>query len=395
MEIRFPMWLRVVDRPNASVFAVLSGTDAYSRALIAGVLPLEAYRLFESARAVSMLYTAIGVTTLVFSLFVPVIIRRIGRRWVFTSGCLLMIAAAMLMALAQLPTFAAGLQCRALAVVCSNIALNLYILDHIAKKDMIVAEPRRLVAIGVAWSTGPALGIWLNTTFGPLAVFGPSALAACITLGYFWVLRLVENTAIRPMTKKPTSAFQNVRRFVAQPRMRLAWLIAFTRSTHWITFFIYPPLAIVAAGGGEFIVAVMLTVAQAMLFMAPLAGRAGRHFGVRHTLVIAFFVTGVFSAAAGFASGHPWLIAGLFVASAAGSMVLDALGNIPFLRAVHPYERAEMASVFRTYIEVSQLLPPAIYALALTFFPIEAVFIILGCQHLLSACVALKVPRGL
>ena len=57
---------------------------------------------------------------------------------------------------------------------------------------------------------------------------------------------------------------------------------------------------------------------------------------------------------------------------------LDALGNIPFLRSVHPYERSEMTSVFRTYMELSQLLPAAAFAVLLTAFPIRSVFLLLG-----------------
>jgi len=401
MENRFPMWLRVVDRPNATVFATLSGADSFARALIAGVLPLEAYRLLETARAVSLMYTVIGLCTLMFSLFVPVLIRRVGRRWVYTTGCLLMVAAAALMALAETAAFAGGVQCRALAVVCTNIAINLYILDHIDKKDMIVAEPRRLLAIGVSWSIGPALGIWLHTNFGPLAVFGPSAAAALTTLAYFWALRLGENPAVPPMTRRPQNAFQNVWRFWSQPRLRLAWTIAFSRSTHWTTFFVYPPMAIVASGGDETLVAAMLALAQGMLFLSPLAGRLGQRFGVRRMLMLAYGVAGTFALAAGILPGQPglgwspWMTAALFVGAASGSMVLDALGNIPFLRAVHPYERAEMASVYRTYTETSQLLPPAIYALVLTFFPLEAVFVVLGLQHLATAWLATKVPHGL
>src|SRR3546814_18278978 len=39
LEIRFPMWLRVVDRPGAREFAILSEVEAFSRAVIAGVIP--------------------------------------------------------------------------------------------------------------------------------------------------------------------------------------------------------------------------------------------------------------------------------------------------------------------------------------------------------------------
>jgi hypothetical protein len=41
---------------------------------------------------------------------------------------------------------------------------------------------------------------------------------------------------------------------------------------------------------------------------------------------------------------------------------MDAVGNVYFLRAVHPFERVEMATVFSTYRDTAQVLPSAILA---------------------------------
>ena len=76
-------------------------------------------------------------------------------------------------------------------------------------------------------------------------------------------------------------------------------------------------------------------------------------------------------------------------------MVLDGLGNIPFLRAVRPFERPQMATVFRTYIDLSDLLPAALYSLLLTFFDIRAVFFAAGLWMLVSAAVARHLPRSM
>src|SRR3546814_7761975 len=54
-----------------------------------------------------------------------------------------------------------------------------------------------------------------------------------------------ENPAVAPATRKPPMPWDNIRRFLAQPRLRLAWVIPFARSAFWTTFFVYPPLYIV------------------------------------------------------------------------------------------------------------------------------------------------------
>ncbi len=395
MEIRFPMWLRVVDRPGANVFATLSATEAFSRSLIAGVIPLEAYALLESARDVSIAYTAIGVVALLASFAVPLVIRVMRRKWVFSAGCLFMVVAPLMMLVGSALPFVAALQFRALAVVCVNIALNLYILDYIRRKDFVTAEPRRLAFLGVAWFIGPALGIWLYKTVGLMAVCVPSACFALLALAYFWVLRMQENPAVAPATRKPPMPWQNIRRYALQPRLRLAWAIPFARSAYWTTFFVYPPLYIVKNGGDEMLAAAMLSGGQGMLFLAPIAGRLGARYGIRRMIVVAFLFTGGLSALAGLLQPGPTAMAALFFVACLGSVTLDALGNIPFLRSVHPYERSEMTSVFRTYIEMSQLVPAAVYAVLLLVLPLGSVFVALGVLMIAAAGLATYLPRRL
>ena len=395
MEIRFPMWLRVVEQPGARVFAYLSAIEAASRALIAGIIPLEAYALLREASTISLVYTGVGLLAFATSFLVPLAIRAVRRKWVFSAGVVCMIAAPLLMALERALPFVLALQVRGLAVVCVNIALNLYILDYIRRREFVTAEPLRLAFRGIAWFIGPALGIYLYKHFGILSVACLSAAFAALTLGFFWYLRLRENPAVAPATRRPTMPWQYIRRYLSQPRLRLAWIIPFGRSTYWTTFFVYPPLYIVQHGGDETLVAIMLAAGQALLFAAPLFGRLGARYGIRRIVILAAGGSGLVAIAAGLAEPGPVVLALLFVLASVGSSALDALGNIPFLRAVHHYERSEMTSVFRTYIEASQLLPNAVYALILLVAPLGSVFVVLGLVLLTSAWYARYLPRGL
>ena len=287
------------------------------------------------------------------------------------------------------------MQLRALAVVCVNIALNLYILDYIRRREFVQAEPLRLAFLGIAWFIGPALGIELYGRYGPLAVCLPAAGCACLALAYFWYLRLTEGSPVMPATRRPPMPWHNVRRYLAQPRLRLGWIIPFGRSCFWATFFVYPALYIVEHGGDARLVAAMLAGGQAMLFLSPLFGRLGARIGIRRVIIGAALLTAAASLAAGLIRPEPLWFAALFVLAAGGASALDALGNIPFLRAVHHYERSEMTSVFRTYIEASQLLPAAVYSVVLLVAPLSAVFVVLSAIVLLSAWYARYLPRSL
>lgn len=395
MEIRFPMWVRVVDRPGALVFGSLNGLEAFSRALISGILPLEANRLIQDAQAISLLLTVVGFVAFASSFLVPLIMRKVRRKWIFSVGVGCMVVAPLLLIAASSASYAAALMFRATAVVAVNISLNLYILDYIRKKEFVSSEPLRLAFLGIAWFIGPAAGIYLYKSFGLAAVCIPSSTFALLALAYFWILRIQEVPQVAPATRRSPMPWQYIHRYVKQPRLRLAWVIPFGRSTFWTTFFVYPPLYVIRTGGDETVVAVMLSAAQGLLFVAPYFGRLGHRHGIRPIIIAAATFSGMVSIAAGLLGAGPIVTAALFFAAAIGAVALDALGNIPFLRSVHYYERSEMTSVFRTYIEASQLVPALIYTAVLAVAPLQSVFVVLGAILLVSAWYARYLPRRL
>jgi hypothetical protein len=85
----------------------------------------------------------------------------------------------------------------------------------------------------------------------------------------------------------------------------------------------------------------------------------------------------------------------LLLAAGLGTGTLDGVGNLLFLRAVHPYERAEMTTVFISYRDVAQLAPPGVFALLLAFLPLSSVFAASGLAMLGLAALTRYIPRRL
>jgi hypothetical protein len=54
-----------------------------------------------------------------------------------------------------------------------------------------------------------------------------------------------------------------------------------------------------------------------------------------------------------------------------------------------------MATVFRTYIDLSDLLPAALYSVLLSFFDIRVVFLAAGLWMLVAAAVSRHLPRSM
>jgi MFS family permease len=366
-------------RPGAKVFATLFAVESCARALLSTVITIQALLLLGNARDVSLLFAVVGLTGLIASFSIPVLIRHYSRRWVYTLGALLLIAAAVAFATVDAVGQAIGMLLRVYGTACLNIALSLYILQYIRRVELTVCESRRMQYSAIAWVTGPALGVYLYDQVASVVPFVASGTMSLLLLAIFWSLRLTEKGAIvAPTERSRRGPLRNIGRFVAQPRLRLAWTIVFTRSWWWVFFFVYTPVYAIQQGLGELAGALVISAGNALLFLAPLfAGFAHRH-GVRVVLRYGYLLCGGFTLLAAALYQTPSYAIVALVSATVGTVMLDSVGNVAFLAAVRPREREEMTTVFRTYLDAAELLPPALFALVLSFFDLQVIFFLQG-----------------
>lgn len=396
-QVRHPIWLPEVRSAGAKTFATLYALESFARATISSVVPIQAYEILRNEQGVSILYTAVAMLGLSATLFMPMLIGRFSRRWIYTAGVFAIALGSVLFVFHTLPAQVGGMLLRVMGASALAITLNLYIMDHIRKADVMRAESIRITWSMLAWTGGPTLGILLYTRFGILAPHLLVIAFAAALLALFWYFRLSDNIAIRPGVIRPANPLTNIRRFAAQPRLRLAWLIAFGRSCFWTTFFVYGPLLMVVTGQGELAGGLLVSAGNALLFTGIWWGRIGKRFGLRNIVGMAFVALSValFLAAAG-GGAHPLLAGSLLLVGAFFAVALDALGSTPFIRAVRVYERPQMSAVYRTFLDLSELLPPLVYSVFLAFFGIGVTFGILGVFTLICGVIAYRyLPRSM
>ena len=385
-------------RAGAYTFAAIFAVESFVRALNSTVVSLQAYDILGSAQKVSVLTTSVSIAVLAATLMLPHLLGRLRRRWAYTLGVVVIMTASLALAAHVLAGQAAGMLLRNLGAAIMNITLALYILDHIRRNDLARAEPLRLSLSTFSWMTGPALGVWLYVNYGP---WGPQLMAiaaGAALLATFWYLRLADRVnTMPPGNLARFNAVHNVGRFVSQPRLRLAWLIAFGRSCFWSTFFIYGPLLIVESGLGKTLGGLMISASQALLLSAWISGRIARRHGVRKVITFAFALSCLAALGAGMAgTSSPYLAMGFLLCGSVAASALDGVGGIPFLRAVRHHERQQMTAVYRTYIDFSELIPAFVFALALLWLPIGMVFVILAAALAVIGFVSWRfLPRSL
>jgi hypothetical protein len=196
-----------------------------------------------------------------------------------------------------------------------------------------------------------------------------------------------------PAASRPPNPLRFVPRFVRQPRLRLAWILALGRSAWWTMFFIYAPIYCIESGLGDEMAGAILSLASIPMLFIPLWSRVVRRIGVRRFLAFSYLAAGTVTMAVALGAHSPWIGVALLLTAAFGASLIDTVGNALFLRAVHPHERPEMASVFTTYREVAHLGPPGVFSALLTVFALPSVFLASGLSLIVLTWFTRYIPR--
>jgi len=381
--------------PGAFAFAILYTLHSFAQATTMTIIPLEALRLLGNARDVSVLFFITAWAAFGARFLIPLLIRRLRRRRVLSVGALLVMAAPILIGTGGLVGLTAGSVLRGFGGACVNINLNLYIMDYVRKQDLVRVEPLKFGLSAVAWSGGPTIGVLLFERVDPWAAFLMASAFAVTELGYFWYLRLIDAPAVAPMTTPPPNPLRFVRRFVVQPRLRLAWAIGFGREFWWDLFLVYTPVYLVVAGTSNETAAYVVSGGMATMVAALGFGWGARRIGVRLVIVGGFIAAGLATLGV-LAAFDVWMAgAGALIAGALAITASDSVANVTFFRAVRKRERPEMTMVYSTYGDLAGLVSMGTFALLLSVFELWSVFAATGIAMLGFAALARRLPRGL
>ena len=379
--------------PRGTSFAVLFALSALARGTMITVMPLLAHRVLGDAQLVSEFYFAVSLVSLTSTLGIPWVTRHLGKRWVLTGGALLMLAAYLVISTETMPWVMIGMMMQLCGVLGVELTLNVYILDHVARRDFVRFEPMRVFLSAGPWTVGPWLGVWLSLHMAPWAPFAFSVAVMLVLLATFWSLPVAHRPDPALAKPVPVNPLRFIPRFVRQPRLRLAWMVAFGRASWWYMFFIYAPIYVVTSGLGDEMAGAIVSIGSGMVFVAPAWGWATRRWGLRRILMIGFAAGGAMTLGVAAFGGSPWVGVAFFMAACIGLSAIDGVGNMPFFRAVRPLERAEMTAVFGMYRDTAQLLPPGFFALMLKALPLASVFLVSGLGMLGLAWLARYIPR--
>ena len=370
---RSPLYLSHSPTPRVQDFALLSSLEAGVRGILLSVMPLVVYRAFGDAALVSGIYFSVGILSLIFGMMVPLMTRFVARRWVFTLAGVLYLCG-MALALTGVPWLkAAALMVNALATVTFSVCLNAYVLDYIQRAELGRNESTRMVYSAASWTIGPVLGVWLLNWWAP-APFLVAAFFALALIAVFWRLRMGNGKQIAKARGPAPNPVAFLGRFVQQPRLVAGWLFAVIRSCGWWVYVVYLPIFAIQNGLGESLGGIAVSLSNGLLFTTPFLLRMVHRSSVRIAVRGTFALCGVLFLVAWLLAPLPWLVVAALMLASAGLVMLDVCGSLPFLMAVKPSERTEMAAVYSSFRDVSGILTPGVAWLVLLVSPVAGVF---------------------
>ncbi|MCB2124117.1 MAG: MFS transporter [Rhodobacteraceae bacterium] len=395
-----PDYLRHAPTPGVTGFAVLAGIEASLRGTLVSVWPLVMYQsLGENAARVSLVYFAAGIASLSWGLMVPWLNRRIPRRWLYTLGASFYFAGALLAMRGGAVATPVAMVLANFATVTVFICTNAYIMDFIARHELGRVETQKLLYSGLSWAIGPMAGVFL-WKWWPAMPFLMAIGFAVLLLATFWYLRLGNGRLITRARAPAPNPLAYLGRFFRQPRLISGWSFAVFRSSGWWVYVVYLPIFCIEAGLGDRVASVAFSVSNALLLSAPFIMRWMRGRGLRRAVRAAFGWAALCFALAGFGQVWPPVAVLALLAGSVFLVMLDTFGGLPFLMAVKPAERTEMAAVYSSFRDVSGIVTPGAAWLVLLVAPVAGVFVACAAGLGVMATVAgrlhprLGAPRG-
>ncbi len=374
MALRYiPTHLRHASTPKLQHFALLAGLEAAVRGTLISTIPIAVYDAFGSAKNLSTVYFIAGVATLFWGLMVPRLTQIWPRRWVYSAGCGLYLVAMALFIIETPASVQIAILVMGMATVTCFVCFNAYVLDYVPRADLGKTQSLQMVYAAAPWAIGPLTGVWMRAHWGPLPFLAAGAFAVLQVLVFLY-LRLGDGRQITKAKGPAVNPLAYLGRFFRQPRLIAGWLYAVIRSCGWWVYVVYVPIFCIENGLGETLGGVMLSTTNATLLLSPFMAAWVRKVSVRAAMRGSLAYCAVFFVGATAMSHWPMVSMGLLYAGSFGLVMLDVVGGLPFMMAVKPSERSEMAAVYSSFRDVSGIFTPGAAWLVLWVAPVGAIF---------------------
>lgn len=382
-------YLSVRNSVSGFSFANLGLFTGFADGIYNAVYSLVLLEIFRSSAVVGVYVALYATFCMVVGLFANELFRQFSKVRVFYFAMLMLAVCYAMMSFSIRPgTFIILDYTTGIAITLTTMLIPLFMSDFSRGIGMARLNARYHLWLNIGAFFAPMVAVAISSAAGNRAAFFASAviyLAGWATFKYFRVVQ--QDKQIKPVSPRRTARalMRNTIAFFKKTGMTRAYIVNFGYYSLRAMRYLYVPIVVIENGFTNEALGWVLTLGIIpYLLLSEIMGRLVRRFGKRIWLLAGFLSFAALSAMATFVTGYPLLV--IFIAWQISGALMESVHDLLFFDNTKKSEQARFYGVFRTSVNLPNVVAPMLGAICITVFGgTSAVWVVTALIGVLSA----------
>lgn len=364
-------YLSVKDSVSGFSFANLGLFTGFADGIYNAVYSLVLLEIFLNSAVVGIYVSIYATFCMIVALFANELFRLFSKVKVFYFSMLFLGLCYLMMSFSIKPsTFIILDYVTGVAVTLVGVLIPLFMSDFSRNIGMAKLNSRYHLWLNIGALIAPLIAVSIAGAFDNRAAFFAAGLIYIAGWLFFKYFRIVQETKqIKKVNPRRTvkSLWRNTRAFFSKGVFIRAYVINFSYYALRAMRYLYVPIVVIEAGFSKDVLGWVLTIGIIpYLIMSELMSKLVRKFGKKFWLVVGFSSFAVFSTFAIFTQGYLLLV--IFVAWQFSGAVMESVHDLLFFDNTKKIEQTKYYGVFRTSVNLPNVLVPILAAGCITAF---------------------------
>lgn len=374
-------------------FANLGLFTGFADGIYNAVYSLVLMEIFMNSATVGIYVGIYAAFCMIVGLFANQLFRQFSKSRVFYFSMLMLAICYAMMSFSIRPsTFVILDYTTGIAITLVGVLIPLFMADFSEKIGMARLNSRYHLWMNVGALFAPMIAVAIAGQYGNRTAFFASALIYLAGWGvfkYFHIVQPDKKTRSVPARRTLRILWKNTIAFFRRPGMLRAYVVNFGYYALRAMRYLYVPIVVIENGFSKDTLGWVLTLGIIpYLILSELMGRWVRQYGKKMWLSIGFISFAILAALATFVSGFPLLV--IFIMWQISGALMEPVHDLLFFDGTSRAEQTKFYGVFRTSVNLPNIIAPILGAACITMFgATSAVWIVSAIIGVLSAIIVI------
>jgi len=352
-------------------FANMGLFTGFADGIYNAVYSLVLLEIFRSSAIVGFYVAIYAAFCMIVGLFANELFRQFSKVKVFYFSLLMLAVCYAMMGFSIRPiSFITLDYTTGIAITLVGVLIPLFMSDFAGNTGMAKLNSRYHLWINVGALFAPMIAVAIANRFDNRAAFFASALIYLAGWIFFKYFKIVQQTPlIKPVNPRRTlrALWRNTVAFFRRQGMARAYAINFGYYSLRAMRYLYVPIVVIENGFSKDALGWVLTLGIIpYLVLSEMMGRLVGRYGKNIWLILGFSSFALFSAAATVVTGVPLLA--IFVAWQISGALMESVHDLMFFDTAKKTEQTRFYGVFRTSVNLPNIIAPILGAICITVF---------------------------